>query len=102
MVIVMYDGSVLECSKVEFSNKTNDIIVDDCKVVPIIEILRIIKKPASPMTPFQKAMYDWIGKVLDTYNTINSSGVSGGVDTLRMIEEVDRIIADAFDHDTVL
>lgn len=47
MVIVMYDGSVLECSKVEFSNKTNDIIVDDYKVVPIIEILHIITKPAA-------------------------------------------------------
>ena len=47
MVIVMYDGNVLECSKVEFSNKTNDIIVDDYKVVPIIEILRIITKPAA-------------------------------------------------------
>ena len=45
MVIVMYDGSVLECRKVEFSNKTAAIIVDDCKVVPIIEILRIITKP---------------------------------------------------------
>ena len=102
MIIAMYDGSRVACRKIEFSNVANKIIVDDCKTVPIIEILRIITEPSPPMTPFQKAMSDWVGKVLDTYDAVNDSGACGGVDTLRMIEEVDKIIADAFDHDTVL
>ena len=42
MVIIMYDGSRLTCNEIEFSNTDNAVIVDEYRIVPIIEILRII------------------------------------------------------------
>lgn len=42
MIIVMYDGSLLACRKIEFSNVGNNIIIDDCRTIPIIEVLRVV------------------------------------------------------------
>ena len=39
MKVIMYDGSILECSTVEFGYNT--IICDEYRIVPIIEVLRI-------------------------------------------------------------
>lgn len=39
MKVIMYDGSILECSTVWFED--NNIICDEYRVVPIIEVLRI-------------------------------------------------------------
>lgn len=44
MVIIMYDGSRLECNEIEFSNTDNCVIADGYRIVPIIEILRIITR----------------------------------------------------------
>ena len=36
---IYYDGSVLECSKILASDK--ELIVDDVKIIPLIEVQRI-------------------------------------------------------------
>ena len=40
MTIIMYDGSRITCNEIYFAD--NEIIVDDYRAVPIIEVLRII------------------------------------------------------------
>ena len=40
MVIVFYDGGKLTCNEIEFGDHV--IIADGCRIVPIIEVLRII------------------------------------------------------------
>lgn len=39
MKVIFYDGSILECSTIYFED--NNIICDDYRVIPFIEILRI-------------------------------------------------------------
>lgn len=39
---------------------------------------------------------DWMKNVLTAYES------KGSVDTYKMIVDVDKIIADAFDHDTII
>ena len=46
-----------------------------------------------------KTLTEWKDKVLATYY---KSGSGSMVNTLGMIQDIDKIIADAFDHDTVL
>jgi len=48
----------------------------------------------------EDALNEWVGKVMRTYTEKLRKG--GGVNTLGMIKDVDKIIADAFGHDTVL
>lgn len=43
MKIEFYDGSFMYCSKVEFI-EGNNIILDDVRIVPIIEIQRIVNE----------------------------------------------------------
>lgn len=40
MEIIMYDGSVLECNTIEFGD--NVLIADGYRIVPVIEVLRIV------------------------------------------------------------
>ncbi len=40
MTVIFYDGSTLECSEIEFG--TNGIICDGYRVVPLVEVLRIV------------------------------------------------------------
>ena len=42
MIIIMYDGSVLECNKIEIYG--NELIADDYRIVPIIDVNRIESK----------------------------------------------------------
>jgi len=44
MIIVYYDGSTLECETIEMCNDGKNLIVDDYRIVPLIEIVRIIAK----------------------------------------------------------
>ncbi len=44
----------------------------------------------------KKRLEDWMEKVLDAYT------FDGGVDTYHIIVDVDKIIAEAFNHDPVL
>lgn len=39
--IIFYDGSRIECSRVEFSTDGKNIIVDGCKVYPVVSVLRM-------------------------------------------------------------
>ena len=40
MTIIFYDGSTLECSEIEFGE--HNIICDGYRVIPMIEVLRIV------------------------------------------------------------
>ena len=40
MVIVFYDGGRLYCNHIEMTEK--NMIADDCRIVPIIEVQRIV------------------------------------------------------------
>ena len=42
MIIYCYDGSYCECETIEFTDK--DIIVDECRILPIIEVVRIVSR----------------------------------------------------------
>ena len=43
MTIIFYDGSVMYCDTVEIANKDpGKLIVDECKVIPAIEVMRIV------------------------------------------------------------
>lgn len=44
MTIILYDGATLECSEIEISGDGKRIIVDGCRIVPWVEVLRIIAK----------------------------------------------------------
>jgi len=46
MIIVCYDGAKIECKHIEIANAKPLLIIDDCKTLPIIEVLRIIDNPA--------------------------------------------------------
>ena len=50
-----------------------------------------------PKHGLDEALSAWKDKVMATYHA-----KGGGADTLRMIRDVDKIIAEAFDHDPVL
>ena len=39
MKIIYYDGSILECNTIYFTEK--ELIADDVYVIPIVEVLRI-------------------------------------------------------------
>lgn len=39
MKVILYDGSILECSTIYFEG--NNIICDDYRIVPLMEVLRI-------------------------------------------------------------
>lgn len=41
MIITYYDGSTLTCSKIEFSGDGKNLIADDYRIVPLLEVLRI-------------------------------------------------------------
>ena len=40
MVIIFYDGGMLTCHEIQFGDKV--IIADGCRIIPIVEVLRII------------------------------------------------------------
>lgn len=40
MTIYFYDGSHMTCSEIEFEN--DSLIVDECRIVEPIEVLRIV------------------------------------------------------------
>lgn len=42
MTIIYYDGSKLECNEIEISTDGKNIIVDGYRIVPLLEVLRII------------------------------------------------------------
>lgn len=42
MTIIFYDGSKLDCNEIEFSTDGSNIIADQYRIVPLIEILRIV------------------------------------------------------------
>lgn len=42
MVIIFYDGSRLECEEIEVSGDGINLIADGYRIVPLIEVLRII------------------------------------------------------------
>lgn len=42
MKIIFYDGSALECNSIEISGDGKNLIADEYRVVPLIEVLRII------------------------------------------------------------
>ena len=44
MIIVYYDGSTLECERVEFSTDGKSLIADDYRLIPLVEVVRIISK----------------------------------------------------------
>ena len=44
MIIICYDGTKIECERIEIANRKPVLIVDDCKIIPIIEVLRIVSK----------------------------------------------------------
>ena len=45
MTIICYDGSKIECRRIEIANAKPLLIIDDCRTIPIMEVLRIIEKP---------------------------------------------------------
>ena len=44
MIIVYYDGSTLECEAIEMCNDGKNLIVDDYRIVPLLEVVRIVSK----------------------------------------------------------
>jgi len=42
MIIIFFDNTLLKCDSIEFSTDGKNIIVDGCRVIPLITILRII------------------------------------------------------------
>lgn len=42
MTIIYYDGSKLECNKIEISTDGKSIIADGYRIIPLLEVLRII------------------------------------------------------------
>lgn len=44
MKIIYYDGSVLECEEIMLAGDGRNFIVDGYRIVPMIEVLRIISK----------------------------------------------------------
>lgn len=46
MIIICYDGTKIECKRIEIANKKPLLIIDDCRTLPMIEVLRIVEKPS--------------------------------------------------------
>lgn len=44
MIIMFYDNTLLKCETIEFSTDGKNVIVDGCRVIPLITIIRIIKE----------------------------------------------------------
>lgn len=44
MIVVKFDGVRFECSKIEMSTDGKNLILDDCFLVPILEVVRIFAK----------------------------------------------------------
>lgn len=44
MIIVYYDGSTLECNTIEIADDGKTLIADECRIVPVTEVLRIVTK----------------------------------------------------------
>ena len=42
MKIIKYDGSVIECNRIEFGTDGKNIIVDCYRLIPLIEVVRIV------------------------------------------------------------
>ena len=40
MIIVMYDGSRMECEEIEFTRDGN-IFADEYRIIPIVDVVRI-------------------------------------------------------------
>ena len=58
-------------------------------------------KVASEHALLKKSLLEWVGKVMKTYDQCRGKVISG-VDTFHMIQDVDKIVAAAFDHEPVL
>lgn len=95
-------GCKYACTGVTEFDADNEIVVacDDYKERPLpdssAEQAEI--EPAKP--GLHEALNDWMAKVLSTYASIKANG--GSADTLRMLQDVDKVLAEAFDRDTVL
>lgn len=42
MIIIFFDNTLLKCDSIEFSTDGKNIIVDSCRIIPLVTILRII------------------------------------------------------------
>ena len=42
MIIFLYDGSTLRCETVEFAFDGENLIADEYRIVPLLEVLRIV------------------------------------------------------------
>ena len=43
MTIILYDAREISCNTIDFSTDGKSIITDGCSIIPMIEVLRIIK-----------------------------------------------------------